>query len=135
MKSPWNKSVFRNPGRRRLACERFRLTPEDLPAGHEEIAPIADILPLLMKKLGVEDRSWMERLTEEWALLVGKDLAVHARPGRLENMSLVVFVDNSVWLSELSRYGRRQMLSILQKRFGAERIRSIVLQLDPDPAS
>jgi hypothetical protein len=42
---------------------------------------------------------------------------------------LVVYVDSTVWLSELYR-SRAQMLANLQKAFG-KRIRTLRLQIDP----
>ena len=41
-------------------------------------------------------------------------------------------MDHPAWLSDLSRYGQKQVLANLQKRFGADKIKSIHLQLDPE---
>jgi predicted nucleic acid-binding Zn ribbon protein len=131
VKKPWHKSEFANPGRRKVACERLQVPEEYLPVGRAEASSVSDIVPLVLKRLGVEDRSWLDRLVAEWAELAGAAIAAHTRPGMFEKGCLVVFVDSSVWLNELSRYGRRQMLSLLQKHFGAERIRQIVLRIDP----
>ena len=73
---------------------------------------------------------WTADLTGEWPTLVGT-VAAHARPGRLVNGELIVYVDSSVWLSELQRYGEKEMLENLQRRFGRELVRRIRLQLDP----
>jgi len=105
-----------------------RLYPDHSP---QERA-IGDIIPKLMKRLGLEDTHWLTLLAEEWQEMVGEAVARHTRPGRLENKDLVVFVDNSAWLSELSRYGRKEMLAKLQERFGSSKIASLRLQLDPE---
>ena len=85
-----------------------------------------------MKQLGLENRLWEEALLSEWPALVGEQVARQTRPGRLDHKVLYVFVSHSTWLNELSRYGQKQMLANLQARFGADRIKSIRLQLDPD---
>ena len=90
------------------------------------------IVPALLRRLGLEKEQWLTELAEEWTVLVGSDVARHARPGRLDHGTLTVFVDNSVWLSELSRYGKEKMLEKLRERFGAKRFKGLRLQLDPD---
>jgi len=85
-----------------------------------------------MKKIGLENHHWLLVLEEKWVTLVGAEVAKHTRPGRFERGNLVIFVDSSVWLSELSRYGRSKILSNLQEHFGLDRMKSVTLQLDPD---
>ena len=60
-------------------------------------------------------------------------MAKRARPGRIQNRVLTIYATNSVWLNELTRYSRPQILKNLQARFGADLIRDIRLQPDPDP--
>ena len=119
-------------GRWQVERERCRLRPEDRTMKHREPDRIDKLVPRLMKKLGLEDQHWLIILNNEWKDLVGEDVAKHTRPGRYEDANLSVFVDSSVWFNELTRYGRKTMLSNLQNRFGEKKIRSITLQLDPD---
>ena len=88
-----------------------------------------------MKKLGLQEQHWIESLRTEWKDLVGEDVAGHTRPGRVIGRTLVVFVDSSVWLSELTRYGREPMLAKIRERFGDQQVNAIRLQIDPDGAS
>lgn len=74
----------------------------------------------------------MRALEEEWVALVGEPIARHVRPGRMDRGVLYVFVSNSVWLSELKRHGESAMLEKLQARFGADKITSLHMRLDPD---
>jgi predicted nucleic acid-binding Zn ribbon protein len=74
----------------------------------------------------------LDSMVAEWPALVGKAVAAHCRPGRLEKGELTVFVDSSVWLNELVRYSRQQLLSNLQAKFGRNEVRSVRVQLDPD---
>lgn len=93
---------------------------------------MADVVPRLMKQFGLEDRYWEQALLTEWVSIVGEQVARRTRPGRVQNQTLYVFVTSSAWLSELSRYGQKQMLENLQKKFGAEKIKSLRIQMDPD---
>ncbi len=94
--------------------------------------PIKEVIPGLLQKLGLESRLWEQALVNEWPVLVGEQVALHTRPGRIYHGVLHVFVKNSAWLNELSRYGRKEMLANLQRRFGTTRIRQIRLQIEPD---
>ena len=92
--------------------------------------PVAKLVASLLKSMRLDDQLRMGRLETEWPKVMGSAVAAHTRAGRLNGDELVVFVDNSVWLSELYR-SRAQMLANLQKAFGKSRIRRLRLQLDP----
>jgi len=98
----------------------------------DQSARIESVVENVVKGMGLAQRFWEQALITEWESLVGPQVAKHARPGRLERKVLHIFVDHPAWLSELSRYGQKQVLANLHKRFGVERIKSIHLQLDPD---
>ena len=85
-----------------------------------------------MKNIGLDSQHWVDTLSQEWSDIVGKAVGLHTRPGRVEGQQLTVFVDSSVWLNELKRYGAKQMLKNLQDKLGAARIRNVRLQLDPE---
>ncbi len=119
-------------GRQSIQKERCQLQNNQVPRPYSEAKPIADVIPSLMKKLGVEDKHWLSILEDDWSAVVGEAVAGHTRPGRFDKNTLFVFVDSSVWLNELSRYGKGKMLSNLQNRFGAAKVRSVALQIDPD---
>jgi len=125
------KRGSRPDGRWQVARERFHIEGAYPPASDVEPHAIGDIIPLIMKKLGLDQQHWLAVLAEEWPSLVGDAVAAHTRPGRFENKVLTVFVDSAVWLNELSRYGRKKMLENLQKRFGADRIADVRMQPDP----
>lgn len=117
-------------GRWQLERERHHIA-RDTPPPPDLSASIADIVPNVMKKWGLENRLWEQELADQWESIAGKQVAAHARPGALNRGTLVVFVSHSTWLSELKRYGQKQLLANLQERFGAK-IRALRLQLDPD---
>ena len=114
-----------------LQRERHRIA-RTRPPQPESLATAAEVVPRVMKQLGLENRLWEQALVSEWESLVGPQVAKRARAGRLERKILHIFVDHPAWLSDLSRYGQKQIIENLQKRFGADKVKGIRLQLDPD---
>jgi len=112
--------------------ERCRIADARPPAPDREARSIGGIIPAVMKSLGLDQQRRLSELAGEWEQIVGADIARHTRPGRLEQGELLVFVDSSVWLSELARYGRKEMVEKLGNKYGRGKIRSITLRLDPD---
>ena len=121
-----------SPGRWALERERFHLDanqPQPIP---DRTSKISDLIPAFLKEVGLEDKLWQQALLTEWSQLVGEQVARRARPGKIQNRILSIFVTNSVWLNELTRYSKPQILKNLQARFGPDLIRDIRLQPDPD---
>ncbi|MDI6775494.1 MAG: DUF721 domain-containing protein [Verrucomicrobiota bacterium] len=128
---PKRRSSFHR-GRWEAQRERLRIEGREPPAAFVEFRRIGEILPGIMKRLGLENKQWLLTLEAEWGPLVGAAVARHTRPGRLERRRLTVFVDSPVWRNELERFTGSEMLGKLQARFGRNRIESVSLQLDPD---
>ncbi len=112
--------------------ERCRLTTRKQGPRCNEGDAVGDSIMSLMKKIGLDEQNWIETLSQDWENIVGKSVGMHTRPGRISGAQLYVFVDSAVWLNELKRYGKNQMLNNLQSRFGEKRIRNISLQPDPE---
>ncbi len=93
---------------------------------------VSGVVPVIMKKLGLDDMHWGQLLEEQWVDLVGAAVAKHTRPGAVNNGVLTIFVDSSVWLSELSRYGKKKMLANFKEQFGPGKIKKVGFKLDPD---
>ena len=120
-----------NRGRWHLERERHQLPSNISPSDTKE-AEVRDVVSGVLQRLGMDDHLWLRDLEPAWPALVGPAVAAHTRPGRYQNGLLTIFVANSAWLSELMRFGQKEMLSRIQARFGAKNIRSIRLQADPD---
>jgi predicted nucleic acid-binding Zn ribbon protein len=120
-----------NRGRWRIERERHRLSNEEPAAGGNEV-PLAEVVAGLLRKLGAAEHLWLREVEAKWTDLAGAAVAAHTRPGRYERDTLLVFVDSSVWLSELVRYGQNELLNKVRKRFPAQPLRSIRFQLDPE---
>lgn len=118
-----------NKGAWELQRERFCIGRETPPADFPATG-IQDVLPGVVRKWGLAAPFWLESLRREWAQIVGPDVARQARPGRLENKTLTIFVSHPTWLLELKRM-ERQVLEQIKKCCGGEQIRAIRLTLDP----
>ena len=55
-----------------------------------------------------------------WNQLLDPLIVAHAQPTGLHKGTLFITVDSSVWLSELVRYRRREILDRLQHSFGRD---------------
>lgn len=124
-----------NPGRWQVQRERLRLDESDRLYPPYMDGRVQDIVPQLVRRLGLADTYWEHTLEREWPALVGEQVAKHTRPGRMNRGVLYVYVSSAPWLAELSRMGQKQILENVQKRFGESRIKSVRLQPDPDPPS
>ncbi|MCX7010353.1 MAG: DUF721 domain-containing protein [Kiritimatiellaeota bacterium] len=125
-KEPFNKGAWA------VQRERCQLDDERPPARQRNQA-VADVARQIIKDLKLDGRVTEMRLQNEWAQIVGPQVAMHARPGRLERGVLTVFVASSVWLAELSRMWLKPMLNNIQRQLGNGDVRLLRLQLDPDP--
>lgn len=121
-------------GRWQVRRQRDRIAEPRPPLVTGTAACLSEAVDAVMRRIGMAEQHWSAVLARDWLEVVGPAVARHTRPGRMLAGRLVVYVDNSVWLSELARVHRRRMLSNLQARFG-KRIRSLALQLDPDGPS
>lgn len=64
-----------------------------------------------------------------WNSLIDPNITAHAQPTNLKNGTLFVTVDNSVWLSEIVRYRRREILERLQHSFGKDLVTKISFRI------
>jgi predicted nucleic acid-binding Zn ribbon protein len=86
---------------------------------------MAQVLPGLMTRLGVEQLVQQRLIVEAWKELVGEDIARHAQPTRIHRGTLTVSVNNSVWLHELSRYHKETILRRIKARFNPSPVQDI----------
>jgi predicted nucleic acid-binding Zn ribbon protein len=84
------------------------------------------VMPHVLKDLGLEGRLSEATIMKVWNDLIDPIITSHARPVRLlRNGTLVVTVDHSVWLDEVVRYRRHEILERLQHSFGRDLITRI----------
>jgi len=64
-------------------------------------ARVGEVLPSVLRDLGLQTRFRERRVVEQWAGIVGPELARRARALRCENGTLLVHVDHGAWMQEL----------------------------------
>lgn len=101
----------------------------DLTAAEKARAPrersAAALVPGLMKSLNMDRRRAEAEIARVWNNLIEPEVASHAQPTGIHKGTLFVTVDNNVWLSEIVRYRRKEILERLQHSFGKEMIARI----------
>ena len=89
------------------------------------IRPLGALLPGVMSGLGLDRRRGEAEIVKVWNGLMDPQVAAHAQPAGLNKGTLFVTVDSSVWLDEIVRYRRREILDRIQHSFGREMVKKI----------
>jgi hypothetical protein len=87
--------------------------------------PVASVMPAILGKLRIEQRQGEAEIARVWNNLIDPALAAHSQPTGIHKGTLFVTVDSSVWLDEIVRYRRKDILTRLQHSFGRELIQKI----------
>lgn len=105
----------------------------DLTAAEIARAPTARsvkaVMPGVLTGLGLERRCGETEILKVWNHLIDPNLVAHAQPTGLRKGTLFVSVDSSVWLNEIVRYRRKEILERLQFSFGKDLITRIAFQV------
>ena len=83
------------------------------------------VMPRVLSELRIDRRRAEAEIVRVWNNLLDPNIVSHAQPVGLKNGTLFVNVDSSVWLSEIVRYRRKEILVRLQHSFGRELIARI----------
>ena len=86
---------------------------------------VGDVLPQILSKLRMEQRQGETEILRAWQHSIDPTIAAHAQPTGVNKGTLYVTVDSSVWLDEIVRYRRKEILDRLQNCFGRELIQRI----------
>lgn len=87
------------------------------------------VLQEVVTDLNLDRRLAEAEVFKAWSHLVDPVIAAHAQPAGLRNGTLFVNVDHSVWLEEIVRYRRREILARLQHAFGQDLVAKISFRL------
>jgi predicted nucleic acid-binding Zn ribbon protein len=90
---------------------------------------VADSMKAITKKLRLPQRLSEVEIVRVWNQLLDPNVTRHAQPVGLRNGTLFVHVDTSVWLSEIVRYRRKEILERLQTSFGRDLISKLSFRL------
>ena len=91
----------------------------------ERARRVGDVLPQVTKDLHMDQRRAEAEIVKVWNSLLDPNIVAHAQPVGLRKGTLFVNVDSSVWLSEIVRYRRKEILDRLQHGFGTNLIQRI----------
>ena len=84
-----------------------------------------ELLPKVCSELRLDRRQSEAEVVKVWNHLLDPNIVSHAQPTGLRNGTLFVTVDSSVWLSEIVRYRRKEILDRLRHSFGPDLIARI----------
>jgi hypothetical protein len=87
--------------------------------------PVSAVLPRVLADLRLDSRRAEAEICKVWNQLLDPNVVAHAQPTGLHKGTLFVAVDSSVWLSELVRYHRKEILARLQHSFGRDIVQKI----------
>ena len=79
----------------------------------------------VLQGLRMDRRRAEAEIVRVWNNLIDPTIAAHAQPTGIHKGTLFVTVDSNVWLSEIVRYRRKEILDRLQHSFGREMIARI----------
>src|ERR1700722_933839 len=85
----------------------------------------AQVMPKLLSDLRIDRRQSETEILRVWNNQLDPNITAHASPTGIRNGTLFVTVDSSVWLDEIVRYRRREILERLQNSFGRDLITKI----------
>jgi predicted nucleic acid-binding Zn ribbon protein len=86
---------------------------------------VNEVMPRILARLRMDKRQSEAEILKVWNNLIDPSITAHAQPTGINKGTLFVTVDSSVWLSEIVRYRRREILDRLQHSFGRELIQKI----------
>src|ERR1700678_1416575 len=83
------------------------------------------VVSKVLADLKMDSRQAEIEIIKVWNSLLDPNIVAHAQPANLRNGTLFVRVDSNVWLSEIVRYRRKEILDRLQYSFGKNYIQKI----------
>ena len=93
-------------------------------------APLGQPLDRLLRNLGAPRAKAVRSVFDDWAEVVGEQVASHARPVSLRRGRLVVAVPDAAWATQL-RFLERQLLDRLAEAFGDGEVTAIDVRVRP----
>jgi predicted nucleic acid-binding Zn ribbon protein len=88
-----------------------------------------NVVSKVLADLKMDSRRADIEIVKVWNELLDPNITAHAQPHNLHKGTLFVNVDNSVWLSEIVRYRRKEILDRLQHSFGKNLIQKISFRI------
>ena len=90
---------------------------------------VGDILPEVMKGLGLDSKMRESQLIRQWPEIVGATVASRSRPVVVRKSVLLVEVENNAWMQEI-RFHQRRIVDRIQKKFPELKVEGLRLVLE-----
>jgi predicted nucleic acid-binding Zn ribbon protein len=87
--------------------------------------PASAVMPRVLSGMRMDRRRGEAEVLKVWNQLLDPLIVAHAQPTGLHKGTLFVNVDSSVWLDEIVRYRRKEILERLRHSFGDDLITKI----------
>lgn len=85
----------------------------------------SEVIGNVLSALKLEQRGKEAEVMKVWNNLIDSRITEHAQPAGIVKGTLFVNIDSSVWLDEIVRYRRKEILTQLQTAFGRDLIKKI----------
>lgn len=84
-----------------------------------------ELVKAVLDQVGLDRKQAETEIVKVWNEIIDPAVTAHAQPTGIRKGTLFVSVDNNVWLSEIVRYHRREILQRLQHSFGRNTVARI----------
>ena len=90
---------------------------------------VEQVVSNVLGDLKMDSRRAEIEIVKVWNSLIDPTIVAHAQPANLHKGTLFVNVDSNVWLAEIVRYRRKEILDRLQLSFGKTYIQKISFRI------
>jgi hypothetical protein len=125
LQPPLAARIRLSPRQSALAEWRRVNLAEEEKARTNRVKSIGDVVPAVLKGIGLERKQSESEILRVWNHLMDPTVVAHAKPVGLAKGTLFVAVDSNVWLDEIVRYRRKEILVRLQHSFGPDLVQRI----------
>ncbi len=122
---PLSWRIKLTPKEKALASWRGINLTEEEKARTNRVKTIGDIVPGVLQGMGLQRKQSELEILKVWNNLMDPTVVAHAKPVGLAKGTLFVNVDSNVWLDEIVRYRRREILQRLRHAFGPDLVQKI----------
>lgn len=124
-------SRFKSRDRWELERERFQLEDTFPPSVMRDPDKLDSKIDAALKMLKVEYNVVQDGVASNWKNIARADYAAHSKPGEFNESTgaLVIYVESTLWLSQIRRYGERNLTQRIQSNF--PQVKKLIFKLNP----
>jgi hypothetical protein len=124
-------SRFKSRDRWELERERFQLWDDNPPTIMRDPDKLDSKVDAALKMLKVEYNVVQDGVASNWNNIARADYAAHSKPGEFieASASLVIYVENTLWLAQIRRLAQRNLLQRIQAVY--PQVKKLIFKLNP----